>query len=98
MSKVPMIFEIELTVEKTKDEIGIWKESHGQTCNCPPISDFLIINSFCNDCTSKRMSDGVHMFIITCNHSLRQSFMTGSLPSNPAFGGKKPPPPPLAAR
>src|SRR4030042_3242264 len=82
MSKVPMIFEIELTVEKTKDEIGIWKKSHGQSCNRSPISDFLIINSFCNDCTSKRMSDGVHIFMITCNKSLRQSFITTTSPSS----------------
>src|SRR4030042_1396464 len=90
MSKVPMIFKIELTIEKTKDEIGVRKESHGQPCNRPPISDILIINSFCNDCTSKRMSDGVHIFMITCNKSLRQSFMTGPSPSN---NGNPPSPP-----
>ena len=65
MSKVPMIFEIKLTVEEAKDKIGVRKESRGQTGNRPPIPNFFIIYSPGDGCTGERMSDAVHKFM--CN-------------------------------
>ena len=72
MSKVPMIFEIKLMVEKPQNKISIREKSHGKAGNRSPISNFSIINCFRNDCASEHMSDGIHVFIITCYKTLRQ--------------------------
>ena len=60
-----MIFEIKSPVEETKNKIRVREKSHGKTCDGPPISDFLIMNGFCNDGASKRMGNGIHKIMIT---------------------------------
>jgi hypothetical protein len=60
MSKVPVMLEVELTIEKAKDEIGVRKESCDQTRNRPPIPDFFIIDRPGNHSTCKRMGNTVH--------------------------------------
>jgi hypothetical protein len=37
-----MIFEIKLPVEEAQNKVRVREESHGETCDRPPISDFLI--------------------------------------------------------
>jgi hypothetical protein len=72
MGKVPMIFEIKLAVEEAENKIGVWEESHGQTGNRSPISNFLLINRPGNDGTGESMGNTVHNFMITWKRSLRQ--------------------------
>ena len=72
MGKVPMIFEIEMTVKEPKNKISVRKKSYGQTGNRSPISNFLIINCPGNHCAGERMSNAIHNFIITWKRSLRQ--------------------------
>ena len=62
MSKVPMILEIKLSVEEAQNKVRVREESHGETCDRSPISDFLIINGFCNDGASKHMSHRIHIY------------------------------------
>jgi len=57
-----MIFEIKLPVEEAQNKVRVREESHGETCDRPPISDFLIINGFCNDGASKHMGHRVHIY------------------------------------
>jgi hypothetical protein len=72
MSKIPVIFKIELTIEEAKDKIGVGEESHRKASNRSPISNFLIINRPGNHCAGERMSNAIHNFIITWKRSLRQ--------------------------
>jgi len=65
MSKVTMIFEIKLTVEEAQNKIRVREKSHGETCNCPPFSNFLIIDSLGNDPAGKHMSNCIHKIMIT---------------------------------
>ncbi len=65
MSKIPVIFKIELTIEEAKDKIGVGEESHRQTCNRPPISNLLIVYGLTNDRACQRMSDAIHKIMIT---------------------------------
>jgi hypothetical protein len=65
MGKIPMVFEIKLAFEETKNKIGVGEESHSQTCNRSPISNLFITDSFGNDRTCKRMSQAVHEFMVT---------------------------------
>jgi hypothetical protein len=65
MGKVPMIFEIELAVEKAKNEIGVREESHTKTCNRSPMTNSLIIDGSGNDRPCEGVSNGVHNFIVT---------------------------------
>ena len=61
MSKVPMIFEIKLTVDEAQNKIRVREKSHREPCNRSPFSNFLITNGFCNDSAGQRMSDRVHL-------------------------------------
>lgn len=50
MSKIPMIFEIKMTIEETKNEINVRKKSCDHTCDRSPIPNFFIIDGPGNDC------------------------------------------------
>ena len=65
MSKIPVIFKIELTIEEAKDKIGVGKESHRETGNRSPIANLLIVYGPRNDRACKRMSDTIHKIMIT---------------------------------
>ncbi len=65
MGKIPVVFKIKLTIEKTKDKIGIGEESHRQTRNRPPVSNLFIVDSLRNNRTRKGMSDAIHIQMIT---------------------------------
>ena len=70
MREVAVIFEIELAVEKAKNEIGVREESHAQTCNRSPMTNFLVINRPRNHRPCQDMSKGVHFLMLT-DRSLR---------------------------
>ena len=65
MSKIPMVFEIELSVEEAKDKIGIREKPHRKACNRSPVANLLIVDSFCNDYACQRMSNTIHKIMIT---------------------------------
>ncbi len=66
MGKVPVILEIELAVEKAKDEIAVREGPHGQTRDCSPIANLLIIDRSGNHRPCERVSNGVHFLMVTC--------------------------------
>ena len=72
MREVSMIFNVKLTVEQAKDEIGIRKEPHSQTRDRSPMPHLFIINSPGNDCACKRMGNAVHKLMVTCQCPLKQ--------------------------
>jgi len=82
MGKVPMIFEIEMTVKEPKNKISVRKKSYGQTGNRSPISNFLIINCPGNHCAGERMSNAIHNFIITWKRSSRQMVEISKCPTD----------------
>ena len=66
MGKVAVILEIELTVEKAKNEIRVREESHAQTGNCSPIANFVIPDRLGNHPPCEGMSNAVHRLMLTC--------------------------------
>ena len=72
MCKIPVVFEIKLTIEKAKDKIGVGEESHRETCKSPPIPNLLIVYGLRNDRARQRMSDAIHQLMLTCNYLLQQ--------------------------
>jgi hypothetical protein len=72
MCKIPVIFKIKLAVEKAKNKIGIGKEPRHQTGYRAPVSNLLIVYSPSNNHTCQRMSNAIHIKIITCRPFLRQ--------------------------
>jgi hypothetical protein len=60
MSKIPVIFKIELAVKESQDKIGIGEKTHRQTRNRPPIPDLLIVYSLRNNHACQSMGNTIH--------------------------------------
>jgi hypothetical protein len=60
MSKIPVILEIELAVEKAEHEIAVRECPHCETCHCSPIANFLVIDRPGNHRSCEGMSNRVH--------------------------------------
>ena len=72
MGEVPMVLEIELTVNQTEDKVHVGKESRRQARYRSPGLNFLVLYRLANDCSCERMGETIHMFIVTRRQSLRQ--------------------------
>ena len=76
MSEFAVVLKIKVTVEETKDKIGIREGSHCEPGNRSPVSNLLIIYRSGNDRASNCVSEGIHEFMITLNAAF---FTTGSV-------------------
>jgi len=72
MREVSMIFNVKLTVEQAKEEIGIRKEPHSQTRDCSPMPHFLITDGPGNHRTCEGVCNAVHELMVTCQCPLKQ--------------------------
>jgi len=72
MGKVSVIFKIELTVEKAKNEIGVREEPHAQTGNRSPMPNFLVTDRSGNHPSCQGMGNAVHSFILTRKEAQKQ--------------------------
>ena len=60
MGKIPVILEIELTVDKAEDKIGVWKESCGDPRNGSPRLDLFVLDGLRYDRSRESVREAVH--------------------------------------
>jgi hypothetical protein len=60
MGEISVVFDIELTVEKTEHKIGVRKGPHGQTGDRSPVPNFFVMDGLRYNRTGKSMGNTVH--------------------------------------
>lgn len=65
MGKIPMILEIELTVDQAEDKIGVRKESCGDPRNGSPRLDLFVLDGLRDDRSRESMGEAVHTLYVT---------------------------------